>query len=259
MRVRVPQVIVIGVLAGASILLGSMVLRAQTPGVKPPVPNAPPGEGPCYTEPLDVYDMVQWMVQTYPGHENSYLIRDDGTGTISDYSIHDPVAHRFYRISGVAGYGNEVYDYDSSWIYIRRETRFENPGTFLVHPNYIWAPRYAVVVHRTGRSCNPVTSNSHYTYYSNCQVDHTGGPLFDIRVSAPPAPLNLGGDVGTVKTLKISSTNLTNGNSEYYWYAKGWGMVYFEKYIDGALQYNELYNTIQTPQPPLLLDCGIGY
>ena len=226
-----------------------------------PAPNLLPVD-PCQKGPWDSYDMVQWMVQTYPGHESSYLLRDDGTGTVSDYSIHDPQHHRFYRISSTQGYGNEVYDYDDNYIYIRRETRFDSPRTFLRHPNYIWCQRHAVVLRSDGRCCNQVVSDSHYDWYENCLPVRSGGPLFHISVGSP-ALLNVGGNVGTVMTLKLISINMGNIATEIYWYAQGWGMVHFQQWtgLPGTshLNYEEWFNTIRTPQPPLVLDCGIGY
>lgn len=222
-----------------------------------PIPAG--GYNPCEEEELENFDMVEWIVQSYAGHENSYLRNETATSTVSDFSLHDPVARRFYRISGPTGFGNEVFEYDEAFVFIRRETRHESPRDFLHHyAGYVWCPRIAVVVARTGRSCNPVNTRNTYDEYINCLRVGSGSTPFQVSVQGPML-LSLGGDIGDVVALRLRSTNLSNGDSEYYYYARPYGMVYFEKFLGGALAYAEVFNTFYTPEIPLIIECGIGY
>lgn len=104
------------------------------------------GYDPCEVEELAAFDMVGWIVQLYPGHENTYL-RDEGAiSTVSDFSLHDPTRRRFFRISGTSGFANEVFEYDENFVYIKREKMHSSPRDFYYHyAGYVWCPRVALV------------------------------------------------------------------------------------------------------------------
>lgn len=89
------------------------------------------GYDPCALEELAQFDTVEWIFQSYPDHENCHLRDERATPTVSDFSLHDPIMRRFYRISGTSGFGNEVFEYDETFIDIERETMHSSPQGFL--------------------------------------------------------------------------------------------------------------------------------
>jgi hypothetical protein len=229
-------------------------LSASTPG-----PYSPPNF--CANNPVNTYDMVQWMVQTYPNHQTSYLQAHDRSSTLSVFTT--PVGSRFYRISGFNGSpgsaGNEVYDYDGLYVYIRRETRFSSPSDFNYHPTTIWAPRIAVTLASNGHACGNFQTDRHYDYYTNCVNQGRRGANFIVTVDGPYAT-TIGGNVGTVPALRLSNLNLSTFETEEYWYAMTWGMVMYRLYdSNNVFVRQEVFDTIFPNQPPLVLQCGIGY
>ena len=254
------------VIATATLCFSSTPVRAQrTPAPPQPVagesalPQSPPNI--CGQYGSTVYDMVQWIVQTYPGADTSYLGQQNNSqGPISDFSKWDSVKRRFYRVTDIWG-SNEVYDYDDNYIYNRRETKYQNPTDFyLSTSNYIWAPRYAITANTPQhQACFNTRTSSAYDEYSGCQKIGSGGAPFLVSVSGP-FTLTLGGNVGTVQALRLNQTNLNVFETESYWYARPYGFVYYERRdAGGNLLVSETHNTIYTPEPPLALSCGIGY
>lgn len=226
--------------------------------VMPQLPIDPPPSI-CETYGYTTYDMVEWIVQTYPGADTSYL-GPQNPGPIADLSRWDSVRQRFYRVRDTVG-GNEVYDYDDNYIYLRRETINNSPTDFLLYTNnYIWAPRYAITANTAQHQpCFRLETSATSTEYVGCQVVGSGGVTFAVVVSGP-FTLTLGGDVGTVQALKLAQTNLNVFESESYWYAKPYGLVYYERRsANGTLLGQETLNRIYTPEPRLDLSCGIGY
>lgn len=114
------------------------------------------------------------------------------------------------------------------------------------------------MVARTGRACNPVITNNAYYRYLNCVLSSSGGTPFQVSVQGPFL-LSLGGNLGEVVALRVRSVNLTNGDSEYYYYARPYGMVYFEKFVGGRLARFEVFNTFFSPEIPLVIECDLGY
>lgn len=205
---------------------------------------------------VQTYDMVEWMVQTYSGHQSTYLSQSDNTGAISDFSIHDTTNRRFYRMNERNGRYNELFEYDSNYIYSRREVYDATAGRYNAHPNYVWTKRFVTL----GSSCGATTyGDSDYTRYQSCAVTGSGGP--DIRwVVSAPETLNLGGDVGTVQALRLTQYNLSNPNYvERYYYAKPWGMVFYQKVESGVVTVQNSLNTKFSPEPALVLPCGVPY
>lgn len=204
----------------------------------------------------ETYDMVEWMVQTYNGHWSTYLSSSNNDGPISDFSFHDTVNRRFYRINEPGGNYNELFEYDDQNIYIRREARNVSGGVYLLSPNFIWTKRYVT----TGKACGTaVISDSEYTRFEGCRNAGSTGPLFQMGVSGPET-LYLGGNVGTVSALRLTQVNPSNPNdAERYYYARPWGMVYYEKVENNIVTYSETLNTTWPNPPSLQLPCGLPY
>lgn len=225
------------------------------------VSPTPPGDQ-CSTYGYTVYDMVSWIVQTYPNASSTYLGQvNNPLGPISDFSKWYPASKRFYRVSHINGYANEVFDYDDNYIYIRRETMYSSPADFLYHDqNYVWAPRFALTANTPQhQACGNTSTTNHYQQYSNCLNVGSGGTNFLVAISGP-FTLALGGDVGTVQALLKNLTNLSNFEVEKYWYAEPYGFVKFQKIdANGQILVEEIHNTIYQNDPPLSLSCGIGY
>jgi hypothetical protein len=200
--------------------------------------------------------MVEWMVQTYAGNSLNYLGQSTGSGPISEFSNHDQVNHRFYRINASNGNYNELFEYDDYYIYIRREASNVSGGAYLSHPNFIWTQRYV----ETGVACGTeVGADSDYTNHNNCVVTGSGGPDFRMAVSGPET-LNLGGDLGTVQALRLTQTNLSTPSTiERYYYAKPYGFVFYQKLVNGVVIAEEKHNTKFAPQPALTIPCGLPY
>ena len=204
----------------------------------------------------ETYDMVEWMVQAYDGHLSTYLSSSFDDNPIADTSNHDPANHRFYRINQPDGNYNELFEYDDENIYIRREVRNVSAGVLISTPSFVWTKRYVT----TGKACGTaVTSSSDHTYFENCRPAGTGGPTFQMGVSGPET-LYLGGSVGTVSALRLTQVNLSNpAYVERYYYARPWGMVFYELLADGVVTYSETLNTLWPNQPVLLLPCNKPY
>lgn len=202
------------------------------------------------------YDMVQWMTQTYAGHATSYLGMSSGLGPISDFSHHDSVNKRFYRINGANGNYNELFEYDQNYIYIRREATDVAAGNYLQHPWFIWTRRFAT----TGSHCGTVVfADSSYSRVESCSPTGSGGPNFKWTVSGPET-LALGGDVGTVQALRLTQENLANPSViERYYYAIPYGFAFYQRLVHGVVSYQENLNTIWSPAPPLLMPCSLPY
>jgi len=198
--------------------------------------------------------MVEWMVQTYPGHQSNYLGQSSGSGPISEFSNHDTTNKRFYRINEASGNYAELFEYDNDYIYIRREASNVSSGDYLSHPSFIWTKRFVVV----GNACGTqVGADSDYTQYIGCSAAGTGGPDFWMGVSGPET-LDLGGDVGTVQALRLTQTNQSNPSViERYYYAKPYGFVYYQKLVNGVVTVEEVHNTKYSPAPPLNIPCGL--
>lgn len=113
-------------------------------------------------------------------------------------------------------------------------------------------------VNSTGKACNSIEANGYYQEYTDCQFVRQRGADFHISVWGPYW-ISVGGDVGRVRALRLTSTNLDNGTTERYWYAKPWGMVRYDRYENGQLVRQERFNTIWPGEPNLVLECGIGY
>lgn len=183
------------------------------------------------------YDMVEWMVQTYPEHENTYLGQADIVGPISEFSYHDKIAHKFYRGNAPDSNYFEEFEYDGENIYIRKEVRDRIKGNYFLHvKNFIWTKRFV----KLGTNCKTqVCSSSYYYYYENCWKLNESGPMFSMEVSGPYA-LSLGNDVGDVEALCILQTNENKPSyKERYCYSKPWGFVYYEKIENGKVTYSE--------------------
>lgn len=243
-----------------AIILLSKTAASQPAGAAVPVaPLTPPAY--CTQYGYTVFDMVEWIVQAYPGASSSYLGQQTNSqGPISDFSHWIEADRRFYRITDVWG-SNEVYDYDDQFIYLRRETRYQNPTDFYLYPYYIWAPRYAATANSPQhQACSNYSFTREATEYVGCTViGQLGSVRFLVAVSGPFS-LTLGGDVGTVQALRLRSTNLNNFESENYWYAKPYGFVFYQKVDSGGnVLVEETHNRIYSGEPPLYLQCGIGY
>lgn len=205
---------------------------------------------------VQTYDMVEWMRQTYSGHTSTYLSQSDNSGAISDFSVRDDAKRRFYRMNERNGAYNELFEYDDNYIYSRREVYDAQTGRYNLHPRYVWTKRYVTL----GTTCGEtVFADSDYTRYTGCSVTGSGGPDMKWVVTAPET-LSLGGDVGTVKAIRLTQYNLSNPNYvERYYYALKWGFVFYQKVENGVVTVQNRLNTIFAPQPTLMLPCNVPY
>lgn len=183
------------------------------------------------------YDMVEWMVQSYPDHETTYLGQADIIGPISEFSYHDITSKRFYRGNAPDSNYFEEFEYDNENIYIRKEVRDRLKGDYFLHVrDFVWTKRFV----RIGPNCKTVAkSSSFYFYYENCWKRDESGPDFTMEVSGL-YPLSLGNDVGNVEALCLLQINENKrSHKERYCYARPWGFVYYEKIENDKVIYSE--------------------
>lgn len=199
------------------------------------------------------YDMVEWMIQTYPNHENTYLGTPDGSGE-SEFSYYSKDKRKIYRVDWPTNTYFEELEYDNNNIYIRKEVRDNSKGIYLEHTqNFIWTKRFVTV---GSKKTDGVYTNSHYNYYENCVKISEGGTTFYMMVTGPVS-FEAGGDVGTVDMLCIVQLNTKNKNYiEKYCYAKGWSMIHYEKIEDGKITLSGTFNTIHPAATPTFSICG---
>ena len=218
--------------------------------------------GVCQEGQPPVYNMVSWMQQTYPGASSTHLEQSSGE-IISEFSACN-FASGFYRTNTRDGRYHERYTYDSTWIHFWREVFDASAAHFKKHDNFNWLKHYMAPMDSFTTDCSFREYNS-----LACTVPPKTPCSTTIRLRGPYL-LALGGDIGTVEAI-ARTQDRGNGDVEWYYYAKPYGMVKFElRHSDGgpiggppegSIVYSEVYNHIVsgevTPDPSACfqLDC----
>lgn len=207
--------------------------------------------GRCIDGTPPVYDMVEWMQQTYPGATTTHLAQVSG-GVVSEFTG-CTFTNGFYR-TGKGGESHELFTYDNTWINIWREVFDASESRFKTHDNFHWVRR-----HMSPGQC--FTADCAWRLHEGSCTPPSETPCSTISCLEGPVMLSLGGDIGTVEAV-IRTFIQGNGNKEKYFYAKPYGMVMVElRAPNGSLIHNEIFNQIVsgeiTPNPSACfsLDC----
>ncbi len=193
--------------------------------------------GVCKDGQPPVYDMVTWMKQTYSGATTTHLEQSSG-GVISEFTA-CPSDGIFYRTNNPDGEYWERFSYTIRWIDIRREVFDASAGHYrrMFGPMH-WLERYM--------SPSPQAAfTSDCTWWESYACSTTGqfSCANDVYLKGPYL-IDVGGDIGTVEALARVQV-LGNGDEEWYYYAKPYGMVLYEYFFaDGSLKRRSVFDRI---------------
>lgn len=186
-------------------------------------------------EPI-VYDMVQWMTQTYTNHGTTHLEQPiPNNGVISEFSSCN-FTGGFYRVSSACGQNHERFTYNSGYIFLTREAFQDSSTHFKTHTNFVWLRRHMTSGESFWADCS-------WKEYTACNTFTTASCLNRVTLTGP-VTLSLGGDVGTVEAL-VRSQTLGDNTVEKYFYAIPYGFVKYEhRSAGGSLIRSEVFNRI---------------
>jgi hypothetical protein len=142
----------------------------------------------------------------------------------------------------------EVYRWDSSYIYHQEDHGDSDSSQAYHFEPGLWMKRQMKV----GEKIDQTNTSATYYVPSTCAIKIANAPAYYINTLEAHLPnYDLGGDVGKQDVIVLAyNYDPSLRYLEKFYYAKGWGWVKWEYYVDGQLQSTSIFNKIAASVTP---------